>query len=68
MKLEKTVENLKERAATTPGAIAIAAIVGIGAFLVRRKFMRSKSIPAAIEAATLAASAFGAARKAAPAK
>jgi hypothetical protein len=67
MNIERKVDALKTQAGTTPGAIAVAAIVGIGAFILRRKLMRARPWAAAIEAATLASSAYGALRKAAPA-
>jgi len=62
MKIDKQVKNMSKKATSTPGAIAIAALVGIGAFLFRRKFMGAKPLTAAMGAATLAASAFGAAK------
>lgn len=67
MKLDKQVQNkisaVKERAATPTGAIAVAALVGIGSFLLSRKLMRGKPLASAMEAFTLAASAYGTMRK-----
>lgn len=62
--IKEVANTVEANAASTPGAFAIAALVGIGAFLIRRKLTHTKAITAAMEAATLAASAFGAVRKA----
>lgn len=62
MKLDKQIKTIKKGASSTSGAVAIAAIVGIGAFILRRKFMGARTLSAAMEAVTLAASAFGAAK------
>lgn len=67
MQLEKSVQNkisaVKERAGTPAGAIAIAAIVGLGSFFLSRKMMRGKTLASAMEAFALASSAYGAMRK-----
>ena len=62
--LEKSANFAKEKASSLPGALILAAIAGIGTFIVRRKFMRAQPLSAAISAASIAATAFGTARRA----
>ena len=62
--LKKGAHMAKETASSLPGALVLAAIAGIGTFIIRRKFMRARPLSAAISAATIAASAYGSARRA----
>lgn len=62
--LKEGTHIAKESASSLPGALVLAAIAGIGTFIIRRKFMRARPLSAAISAATIAASAYGSARRA----
>jgi hypothetical protein len=52
------MQDLKERAGTTPGALAIAAFVGLASFILSRKVLNRRTLSSAIEASTVAATTF----------
>lgn len=52
------IQNLKDKAGTTPGALAIAAFVGLASFILSRKVLHRRTLSSALEASTVAATTF----------